>query len=281
MTDGEIRDGSTQEHEDNKGGGGGGGKYNNARDTRSYASDSTAFSRAASPLPSPVSSPTPSQHERLLVQQQQQQGAGSPVYLSHDDSNVRTRPSSALDSTPDSVSQLGEALSRWKSTQRNTLYTPSPLSRDPSLPPSQSQGIEYNNLPVQDGAVTAAAPRSDEVLFPLTSSTVALATPDSTNPQTPQASSEPPVVPKVVDLSKRLSPLPNPKAPKIEPTMRDGRPQLFDYTPPATATASAAAAVLVQSNPLPAVAARRERSHVEIETTDHASYGFVSNPSAL
>ncbi|KAJ1657253.1 hypothetical protein GGF38_004438, partial [Coemansia sp. RSA 25] len=158
---------------------------------------------------------------------------------------------------------LGEALSRWKSAQKSAPYTPSPLSRVPSAP----RDIDYN-LPVQDSAV-AAAPRGDEVLFPLV--TAALATPESTNPQTPQPET------KAVDLSKRLSPLPNPKAPKIEPTMRDGRPQLFDYTPPAPA---AAVAALMQPPP-PQPASRRERSHVEIETTDHASYGFVSNPSAL
>ncbi|KAJ2335982.1 hypothetical protein GGH92_007880, partial [Coemansia sp. RSA 2673] len=97
----EIADSSLLKHEDHTIG------ANNARDTRSYASESTAFSRAASSPPSPVSSPTPSLQERH---------AGR-VYLSHDE-NVRTRPSSALDSTPDSVSQLGEALSRWKSTQK-------------------------------------------------------------------------------------------------------------------------------------------------------------------
>ncbi|KAJ2752222.1 hypothetical protein H4R27_003223 [Coemansia aciculifera] len=235
---------------------------NNARDTRSYASESTAFSRAASSPPSPVSSPTPSLQER-------QQSAGR-AYLSHDD-NVRTRPSSALDSTPDSVSQLGEALSRWKSTQKSALYTPSPLSRDSSLP--QLGGADYN-LSVQDNAVAAVA--RDEVLFPLTitaSPQAAFATPESTNPQTPQT--EP--VPKAVDQSKRLSPLPNPKAPKIEPTMRDGRPQLFDYTPPQPTTPA-----LAQPKSLPLTPpARRERGHVEIETTDHESYGFVSNPSAL
>ncbi|KAJ2049639.1 hypothetical protein H4S04_003097 [Coemansia sp. S16] len=248
----EIADSSLLKHEDHTIG------ANNARDTRSYASESTAFSRAASSPPSPVSSPTPSLQERH---------AGR-VYLSHDE-NVRTRPSSALDSTPDSVSQLGEALSRWKSTQKSALYTPSPLSRDSSLP--QLGGADYN-LSVQDKAVVAL----DEVLFPLTvtaSPQVALATPESTNPQTPQT--EP--VAKAVDQSKRLSPLPNPKAPKIEPTLRDGRPQLFDYTPPQPATPA-----LVQPKSMPQLSsARRERGHVEIETTDHESYGFVSNPSAL
>ncbi|KAJ2743127.1 hypothetical protein GGI20_003978 [Coemansia sp. BCRC 34301] len=258
-TSGEIRD--DLKHEDK-----GSSEHtignNNARDTRSYASDSTAFSRAASP-PSPVASPTPSQQERL------QRSAGG-AYMSHNDSNVRTRPSSALDSTPDSVSQLGEALSRWKSAQKSALYTPSPLSRDPSLP--QSRDADYN-LPVQDDAVAPAVPRSDEVLFPLTTATAALATPESTNPQTPQTE---PIV-KVVDLSKRLSPLPNPKAPKIESAKRDGRPQLFDYTPPPSAPAA-----LIQPKSQPQQpAARRERSHVEIETTDHESYGYVSNPSAL
>ncbi|KAJ2838016.1 hypothetical protein FBU31_001020, partial [Coemansia sp. 'formosensis'] len=211
---------------------------NNARDTRSYASDSTAFSRAPSP-PSPVASPT---------LQEREQSAGGPAFITPED----TRPSSALDSTPESVSQLGEALSRWKSAQR--LYTPSPLSQDSSMPP-----LAGDNLPVQ-GAAVADAPRGDEVLLPLTT---ALATPESTNPQTPQE-------PK--DASKRLSPLPNPKAPKIEPAVRDGRPQLFDYTPPQPAT---------PPQPMPQQPTRRDRGHVEIETTEHESYGFVSNPSAL
>ncbi|KAJ2695112.1 hypothetical protein H4218_005334 [Coemansia sp. IMI 209128] len=226
---------------------------NNARDTRSYASDSTAFSRAASP-PSPVSSPTPSLQER-------QQSAGR-AYMSQD---AHTRPSSALDSTPDSVRQLGEALSRWKSAQRGALYTPSPLSRDSSS--SQLPDAHYN-LSVQDSAVA-----SNEVLFPLTTAPLpTLATPDNTNPQTPQ----PELAPKVIDLSKRLSPLPNPKAPKIEPASRDGRPQLFDYTPPQPASPA-----LVQPKALPPQPVRRDRGHVEIETTDHESYGFVSNPAAL
>ncbi|KAJ2472712.1 hypothetical protein GGI02_001383 [Coemansia sp. RSA 2322] len=234
---------------------------NNARDTRSLASDSTAFSRAASP-----SSP--------LLQQQLPQAPADRAFASHDDSNVRTRPSSALDGSPDSVSQLGEALSRLKSAQRSAIYTPSPLSRDSSMSQSRDAGC---NLSVQGSAVDAVA--RDEVLFPLIATAIspaALATPDATNPQTPQPES----TPKVIDLSKRLSPLPNPNAPKVEPAMRDGKPQLFNYTPPPSAIPVPTAPAALQLKLLSS-STRRERGHVEIETTEHESYGFVSNPSAL
>ncbi|KAJ1932350.1 hypothetical protein EC988_009487, partial [Linderina pennispora] len=83
----------------------------------------------------------------------------------------------------------------------------------------------------------------------------------------------PPSMSKAEKLEKagRLQPLPNPSAPKIKPTVRNGKPQLFDYIPPTPTTPSAA------SSPAP----RRVRAHVEIETTEHDSYGFVSNPSAF
>ncbi|KAJ2308440.1 hypothetical protein H4R23_003686, partial [Coemansia sp. Cherry 401B] len=201
----------------------------NARDTRSFASDSTAFSRAGSP-----------QHHAL----------DTPA--SHADSEETTQPSQC--NTLEGATQLGEALSRLQLQQGarpdrlvSAPFAPSPLSRDTTeLPDSRDTG----NSEAQPGAVA-----SDEMLLPLTA---------GNGPPTPQADP----APKVIDTSQRLAPLPNPSAPKIKPTMRDGRPQLFDYTPP------------LDKLPKP-VAPRRERGHVEIETTDHESYGFVSNPSAL
>ncbi|KAJ2163017.1 hypothetical protein GGF46_000203 [Coemansia sp. RSA 552] len=197
-----------------------------ARDTHSFASDSTAFSRAVSP-------------------QNHVGGAYVPGHL-EGTLELTTEPSSALCSSPESVSQLSEALSRL---QRQTdggveaaLCGPSPLSRAVR---AESRGAE-GNLDMQGEAVA-----SNEMLLPLLT---------AGNENTPP-------VAKAVDASKRLAPLPNPSAPKIRPAVQDGRPQLFDYTPPADM-----AAVVVH---------RREREHVEIETTDHDSYGFVSNPSAM
>ncbi|KAJ2708325.1 hypothetical protein H4R19_004806 [Coemansia spiralis] len=191
----------------------------NARDTRSYASDSTAFSRAASPQPQEQHVPTPGPP------------AAEPPGRADADANAdaESRPSSALCNTPEAVSLLGDALRRLQlqgaaAQSSAALYTPSPLSR------------------------TVAA--ADVVLLPLVAGGPA---------------AEP--APKVIDMRGRLTPLPNPKAPAVKPTTdRDGRPQPFDYTPPAIA-----------AKPVP----HRERGHVELETTDRESYGFVSNPSAL
>ncbi|KAJ2764112.1 hypothetical protein IWQ57_005300, partial [Coemansia nantahalensis] len=96
----------------------------NARDTRSYASDSTAFSRAASP------------------QQQQQQHVPPrpPPAADHPGlADAPSRPSSAQCDTPEAVTQLGEALRRLQQQQLLQYgaaaqppaapYTPSPLSR--------------------------------------------------------------------------------------------------------------------------------------------------------
>ncbi|KAJ1645936.1 hypothetical protein J3B02_002396 [Coemansia erecta] len=233
------------------------------RDTRSYASDSTAFSRASSPVPSADRTQN-ELYEKDLV----------------------TQPSSAMCNTPEAVDQLGEALKRWKNTQSATSYTPSPLSKAPSM--QASQDLNYN-LSLHNNAVTVA---SDELLLPLTT---------AAGPQTPSSEATPMPAPehvsgsikqkyleniknatsdepkpKVIDASKRLSPLPNPNAPKIKPTDRDGRPQPCDYLPPLPNNGPSKPVI---DNPVTKM--RRERGHVQIETTDHDSYGFVSNPSAL
>ncbi|KAJ2534064.1 hypothetical protein IWW43_002522 [Coemansia sp. RSA 1935] len=212
-----------------------GNNTTNARDTRSFASDSTVFSRVGSP---------------------QHHAPESPTYsVSHADSDEITQPSSAQCNTPEAVTQLGEALSRLQLQQASRAdklasvsYTPSPLSQV-ATGMSEPRDANWNSEVVQHGAVA-----SDEMLLPLTA---------DNGPHTPQ----PDLVPKAIDASKRLAPLPNPSAPKIKPTMLDGQPQPCEYTPP---TDKQAPAVI-----------RRERGHVEIETTDHESYGFVSNPSAL
>ncbi|KAJ1721278.1 hypothetical protein LPJ53_004174 [Coemansia erecta] len=223
------------------------------RDARSFASESTAFSRAASPV---LSVSANEQHNQEETQREPEQPSDS-VY---EESSV-SQPSSALCNTPEAVTQLGEALKRWKNTQSATPNIPSPLSRAPTTPPSRDLNF---NLPVQESAVAVAA---DEILLPLTT---------AAGPQTPQSEATPTPIPeepkaKVIDASKRLTPIPNPSAPKIKPSARDGRPQPFDYLPPTPS-----------NEPVkPAAAARRERSHVQIEMTEHDSYGFVSNPSAL
>ncbi|KAJ1816705.1 hypothetical protein LPJ56_004234 [Coemansia sp. RSA 2599] len=233
------------------------------RDARSYASDSTAFSRASSPVPS-----TDRPQTELF------------------ESDLVTQPSSAMCNTPEAVDQLGEALKRWKNTQSATPYTPSPLSKAPSM--QTSQDLNYN-FSLQSSAVNVAA---DELLLPLTTaagpqtpSSEATATPAPERPADPvkhkhidslksAAFDEPKQ--KAIDASKRLSPLPNPNAPKIKPVERDGRPQPCDYLPP-TPNNEPIRPIVAS----PAAKPRRERGHVQIETTDHDSYGFVSNPSAL
>ncbi|KAJ2800055.1 hypothetical protein H4R20_004202 [Coemansia guatemalensis] len=200
----------------------GGSRNSNARDTRSYASDSTAFSRAGSP---------PQSHTPI---------AEEPAALHGGDGDPTLQRSSDLCDTPEAVSKLGEVLSRLQvqndraDRPSHSAYVPSPLSR------------------AADGGSVA----KDEVLLPLVTDA----------PQTPQ----PDPLAKVIDTSKRLTPLPNPNAPSIKPSARDGRPQLFDYTPPAASAFS-----------MPAAARRRSRGHVELETVEHDSYGFVSNPAAL
>ncbi|KAJ1729918.1 hypothetical protein LPJ61_003291 [Coemansia biformis] len=216
----------------------------NARDTRSFASDSTAFSRAGSPqLHMPPRAPNSA--DRL-------------------GSEPHTQPPSALCNTPEAVSQLGEALSRLQQLAAPppaaadaslplllpppSSYTPSPLSRTVALRPADDRPLAV--------APAAAASENTLLLLPLTDSGPKPAQPGLAQPDP---------APKAIDTSKRLAPLPNPNAPAIRPATQDGRPQLFDYTPPA------------EARPAP----HRERGHVELETTDRDSYGFVSNPAAL
>ncbi|KAI9502516.1 hypothetical protein BX070DRAFT_226292 [Coemansia spiralis] len=168
---------------------------NNAKDTRSFASDSTAFSRVP-----------------------------SPTQVNEAD-----------------VSRLGEALSRLQLAVGSGKVLGE---------------LDYNPA-VQASAVNPErAVTGDEVLFPLTT---------ANGPQTPQASQTPQTEPvsKKVDTSDRLTPLPNPNAPTVQPTMRDGRPQPFSYPSPSDGKL------------------RKERAHVQIETVDDHSYGFVSNPAAF
>ncbi|KAJ1905420.1 hypothetical protein LPJ81_001935 [Coemansia sp. IMI 209127] len=206
------------------------GFVTNARDTRSFASDSTAFSRAASPL------------------------------------GTRTTSTS---SDLDAVNRLGEALiSRLQNLDNshrghgNTALER--MALPPTPPDTKSSTDDSNEAPVKDATAVQQQRQkrsSDEVLMPLTT---------SAGPQTPQQTPTPmesSAEPKAIDASKRLTPLPNPNAPKVQPTMHNGRPRAFDYPHPS-------------DNALRAI--RRERSHVELETTtDHDSYGFVSNPAAL
>ncbi|KAJ2852403.1 hypothetical protein IWW36_000290 [Coemansia brasiliensis] len=199
---------------------------NNARDTRSFASDSTAFSRAGSP-------------QRHVLEGLH----GEPI----------TQPSSAQCNTPEAVTQLGEALSRLQLQQQGSRadkyttsapYVPSPLSQ-------VATGLSIDDGNGGNSNLQPEAVASDEILLPLTNN----------GPPTPQ----PDPKPKAIDTSKRLTPLPNPNAPKIKPTMQNGRPQIYDYTPPVET---------------PTVQ-RRERGHIELETTESPNIGFVTNPSAL
>ncbi|KAJ2092190.1 hypothetical protein IW138_001257 [Coemansia sp. RSA 986] len=207
--------------------------FANARDTRSFASDSTAFSQA-----------------------------GSPLF------GTRTVSTS---SELDAVNRLGEALinrlqkldSHDGGNGNNAFER---MALPPTPPDTKSSYDTTAQAPVATGSSSSSGALigSDEVLMPFTT---------SAGPQTPQQmptpareGTEPKA--KVIDAAKRLTPLPNPNAPKVQPTMRDGRPRAFDYPHP--------------SDNAPARAIRRERSHVELETTtDHDSYGFVSNPAAL
>ncbi|KAJ1888950.1 hypothetical protein LPJ66_008300 [Kickxella alabastrina] len=230
------------------------------RDTRSYASDSTAISRASSPATA----------------------RGGRMQNDYDSTPI-SPPSSALCNTPEDLAQLGEALNRWKITQSAVPHRSSPLSGTPSVVPSQ--GLYYN-VEVQSGVVNMA---TNEVLMPLvtvpgplTPTSEATPTPDVPMPkpieELKQEHSDEPKA-KVIDASKRLSPLPNPSAPKSMPIMRDGRPQPFDYPPPLSITPKSVAAR--PSGAQKPIVARRDRGHVQIETTDHESYGFVSNPAAF
>ncbi|KAJ2866309.1 hypothetical protein GGI22_001308 [Coemansia erecta] len=209
----------------------------NARDTRSFASDSTVFSRAASPL------------------------------------GTRTTSTS---SDLDAVNRLGEALiSRLQNLDSSSHRAHgNPALERMALPPTppDTKSSTGNSNKAPDNDATAGQQQqqqqqqqrnssSDEVLMPLTTSA------GSQTPQQTPTPIESSAEPKAVSASKRLTPLPNPSAPKVQSTMRNGRPRAFDYPHP--------------SDNAPR-AIRRERSHVELETTtDHDSYGFVSNPAAL
>ncbi|KAJ2541152.1 hypothetical protein EV175_006169 [Coemansia sp. RSA 1933] len=209
--------------------------FANARDTRSFASDSTAFSRAASP---------------------------------HGTRTVST--TSDLDTVNH---QLGEALiSRLQNldtTHISHVHTAFERMALPPTPPDTK--TSYDSTPDGSNEATTSSVvlqrSSDEVLMPLTTS-AGPHTPQQTPTPVPGDDAEPRT--KTIDASKRLTPLPNPSAPKPQPTMHNGRPRAFDYPHPS------------DNAPTPARTIRRERSHVEIETTtDHDSYGFVSNPAAL
>ncbi|KAJ2617705.1 hypothetical protein H4S08_000213 [Coemansia sp. RSA 1365] len=187
------------------------------KDTGSYASDSTAFSRVV----------TPTQNHSPTIE---------TVGLERD--YATHQESSDVCDTPEAVSKLGEVLSRLQlgdGRVDRSGYVPSPLSQN------TDGGLETRN----------------EMLMPLVTDA----------PHTPQ---QPDPVAKVIDTSKRLAPLPNPNAPSIKPSTRDGQPQLFDYTPPAASAFS-----------MPPPTGRRSRGHVELEMVEHDSYGFVSNPAAL
>ncbi|PIA13877.1 hypothetical protein COEREDRAFT_89208 [Coemansia reversa NRRL 1564] len=199
-----------------------GGSNSNAKDTRSYASDSTAFSRVG----------TPTQNHSPTIE---------PAVLERDYGDTTLQRSSDVCDTPEAVSKLGEVLSRLQlqggraDRPSQSGYVPSPLSQT-----------------ADGGSVT-----KDEMLMPLVTDA----------PHTPQ---QPDPAAKVIDTNKRLAPLPNPNAPSIKPSTRDGQPQHFDYTPPAASAFS-----------IPASTGRRSRGHVELEMVEHDSYGFVSNPAAL
>ncbi|KAJ1963938.1 hypothetical protein GGI12_001736 [Dipsacomyces acuminosporus] len=232
---------------------------NNARDTRSFASESTAFSRAASPQ---------------LHQQ-------THVYLLPSDAS--TPLSSALCNTPEAVSQLGEALTKLSHKSLSEEDTERRM-----LQPPRSSDLNYGQ-PVHAKAVVAsdhgahlpsAAAVAPAFLPPLLPVLGQSPTPAASSLPSPLAERQQTPKPKAAKDSKaRLVPLPNPNAPKIKPAIRDGKPRPFDYTPP----------VSVPSTPQPQPEKtllfdgpkRRVRGHVEIETTEHDSYGFVSNPSAL
>ncbi|KAJ2080244.1 hypothetical protein H4R24_003219 [Coemansia sp. RSA 988] len=198
-----------------------GGSNSNAKDTRSYASDSTAFSRAGTP---------PQNHTPIA----------ESIVIHGDNGETTLQRSSDLCDTPEAVSRLGEVLSSLQLRDGRVdrlsrlAYVPSPLSQ----------------------AADGGSAVKDEVLLPLVTDA----------PHTPQ----PDPVAKVIDTSKRLTPLPNPSAPSIKPLARDDRPQLCDYTPPTAPAFN-----------IPAPTRRRSRGHVELETVEHDSYGFVSNPTAL
>ncbi|KAJ2782527.1 hypothetical protein H4R18_002220 [Coemansia javaensis] len=146
----------------------------NPRDTRSFASDSTAFSRAESP----------------------QQQHSHHHHLEH----APARTDGQLVSTPEAVTQLGEALSRLQ------------LITDRAAPAAQSPQ-PYTPSPLED-----------VLLLPLATA----------GPQTPLPESTPLPEP-TSKAANRLPALPNPNAPAIKPTTLNGRPQLFEYARPADA----------------------------------------------
>ncbi|KAJ2659849.1 hypothetical protein IWW48_003255 [Coemansia sp. RSA 1200] len=237
---------------------------NAARDARSFASDSTAFSRAASPL-GLRSISTSSEMDAVnrlgeaLISRLQKLDDTTSVGA-RDGSTVVGRM--ALPPTPPDTKTTREFTTTIATTEQPSVAKDTRGNRDTD----GSNGYHVDAVARQplNGQQLQQQQRQnggDEVLMPLTA---------VDGPQTPQQEEEAPVPkPKPAAESKRLAALPNPNAPAVHSTMRDGRPLAFDY-PHQVDRAHERAAV------------RRERSHVEIETTtDHDSYGFVSNPAAL
>ncbi|KAJ2512911.1 hypothetical protein H4217_006622 [Coemansia sp. RSA 1939] len=245
---------------------------NAARDARSFASDSTAFSRAASPLGlrSISASSEMDAVNRLgeaLISRLQKLDDTTSGGARDGGSTVVGRM--ALPPTPpDTKTNTRELTTTIAATEQPSVAKDTRGNGDAD----GSNGCHVDAVarqPLDGQQQRQRQSGGDEVLMPLTA---------VDGPQTPQQEEEeeeetpvpkPKPKPKPAAESKRLAALPNPNAPAVRSTMRDGRPLAFDYPHQADRAPERAAV-------------RRERSHVEIETTtDHDSYGFVSNPAAL